>query len=123
MASALTDPASASPGRLIARLACCASAGVQTVCRQSRRKPWRNAVGKVAALPAIAQQNSLNKPLWANTHLTNKTPEGEDSARCFGSVDINRQISSRYLMLAIPALRTNSMSTQLNFSALYFLHN
>jgi hypothetical protein len=33
--------------------------GVKTVCRQRRGKLWQNAVGKVAARPATARQNSL----------------------------------------------------------------
>jgi hypothetical protein len=55
------DPALASPNRINACFAIRAFAGVRTVCRQSREKPWRNAFGRVASHPVNARQNFFNK--------------------------------------------------------------
>ena len=55
---------------------CRASAGVQTVCRQSRGKLWRNAAGKVAARLATARQNSqTNHSGRAHISHTKRSPK------------------------------------------------
>jgi len=55
----MTDPASASTGRIDACLAIRAFACVRTVCRQSQSKLRRNEIGKAVTHPATAPQTSL----------------------------------------------------------------
>jgi hypothetical protein len=103
---AATDPASASPDRINACFAIRGFASVQTVCRQSRGTPWRNAVGKVATHPANARQTSLTN---TSTHLAHEAQSKGESAQLFGRNAVDQEISC-------PPIRLGANTREHDFS-------
>src|ERR1700676_3209100 len=71
-----------------------AFSGVQTVRRESRGKLSRNEIGKVAAPPASAQQNSLTRRLdRAQISHTKRSPKTK-LCSTLGEMPLREQIST-----------------------------